>query len=173
MTDAYAILGLPRRFDLDPGEIERAYLERAAAHHPDVAPDDEDGGDRLAALNEARAVLADPERRADRLLALLGGPGKSDSRALPGGFLMDILETRERVEADRGDPARLAHWQSWADERRAEYIGVVAGLFASLGEPPEPDGLGAIREQLNAWRYIERLIEQLDPDYDPGISDFD
>ena len=29
-----------------------------------------------------------------------------------------------------------------------------------------------IRESLNAWRYIERLIEQLDPDYSPAEADF-
>jgi len=41
-----------------------------------------------------------------------------------------------------------------------------------VGDPPDPALLGEIRTQLNAWRYIERLIEQLDPQYDPNRADF-
>ncbi|MFU8828329.1 MAG: hypothetical protein ACNA8P_02740 [Phycisphaerales bacterium] len=34
------------------------------------------------------------------------------------------------------------------------------------------DERDAIRESLNAWRYIERLIEQLDPAYSAGVGEF-
>ena len=37
---------------------------------------------------------------------------------------------------------------------------------------PAPEALREVRTRLNAWRYIERLIEQLDPDYDPARADF-
>jgi hypothetical protein len=50
--------------------------------------------------------------------------------------------------------------------QRGEYEGRVARLFAQGAETVE------IRRELNAWRYIERLIEQLDPNYDPGRADF-
>jgi DnaJ-domain-containing protein 1 len=132
--------------------------------HPDLGG--EDGAQDSAALNDARATLADPERRANALLALLGGPTKEEDNALPDGFLMDMMEVREELEAahassDAGETARLG---AWADEQRADYIARVSGLFGQLGATPSRDELGAIRRQLNAWRYIERMLEQIDPD---------
>ena len=169
MDDPFAALDLPRRYALDPAELDRAYLERAAALHPDVSAGDDDAPRRAAELNHAKRTLEDPERRARALLALLGGPGKED-RSLPPGFLMEMMETREQIEAARGSPAERARWEAWAVDRRGEYEAEVAALF---GRHTEPGVLATIRTTLNAWRYIERLIEQLDPDYDPARADFE
>ena len=56
--DPYEVLGVER--DATVEAIHRSYRERARAAHPDLAGDD----DRMAALNEAWAVLRDPVRRA-------------------------------------------------------------------------------------------------------------
>lgn len=162
----FARLGLEPRFDLDGAAIDRAYARRAAALHPDLAdPERADDATRESALlNDARAALADPERRAIALLALLGGPAASDDRSLPEGFLMEMMDVRQRAEAECADPAGHARWQAWADQRRAERIDQVRALFAGLSDPPDPAALAEIRETLNAWRYVERMIEQLDPD---------
>jgi molecular chaperone HscB len=172
--DAFDILGIPARFDVDANAIQRAYLSRAAAVHPDAAGDTEDAGVRSAALNRAKAILDDPERRANVLLERLGGPGKSQDKSLPPGFLMSIMETREAIEEALAskDSAQRQKWEGWAQEQRAEYQGRVAKLFGSLGDSRDPGTLQAIRQELNAWRYIERLIEQLDPHYDPARRDF-
>ena len=37
--------------------------------------------------------------------------------------------------------------------------------------PVAGDRLSQVRRELNAWRYTERLIEQLDPGYEPGRAD--
>jgi hypothetical protein len=70
----YEVLGVPP--SADPATVRRAYLDLARQHHPD-----RHGGDaaRMRAVNEAWAVLSDPERRAryDRSLApapATGGP---------------------------------------------------------------------------------------------------
>ena len=174
-ADPFATLRVPRSFALEPAMLQRAYLRASAKSHPDMAGGIAESGSSAdsgnsAAINAARDLLADPERRAGVLLALLGGPGAGEDASLPDGFLMEILEVREEVESARGDPAATAEWESWADARRAEYIERVASMFESA----EGDGsvLCAIRQELNAWRYIERLIEQLDPDYDPARADF-
>jgi molecular chaperone HscB len=169
VDDPFALLGLPRRFELDPGDLDRAYLARAAALHPDLAAADDDAARRSAELNHAKRILESPERRARAMLGLLGGPGKED-RSLPPGFLREIMETREQIESARGRPAERARWEAWAVDRRGEYESQVAALFLKAGEPGV---LAAIRTTLNAWRYIERLIEQLDPDYDPARADFE
>jgi molecular chaperone HscB len=171
--DPFEILGLPARFDLDRAAVERAYLPRSAAMHPDLASDPE-APRRMAALNEARRVLEDPERRADALLRRLGGPSREQERGLPPGFLGGIMETRQEVEAavTSGDAAARRRWQQWAELERGRAIEEVAVLFAALGPSPDPAALRRVRVRLNAWRYIERLIEQLDPNYDPARADF-
>lgn len=182
MNDPFLVLGLERTFDLDESRIRRAYLARAAMMHPDTLEGalDGDADASSAALNEAKRTLEDPERRANALLVLLGGASAEGDRTLAPGFLMEVMELRERVEEalGSGDASARARVGREAGEAREAYIRRVGALFRGLGEL---DGVGgdergaalrAIRVELNAWRYIERLIEQLDPGYDPGRADF-
>jgi len=158
--DPFKLLGLEPRFDLDPAEIDRAFLARAAGAHPDLAGSDAS----MSSLNEARRILADPERRANALLTLLGGPRAEDCRDLPPAFLMEIMELRERIEGllAGGDESIRASVAREAQMRRDECVRAVSHAFASLDDPPAASALRDIRVQLNAWRYIERLIEQID-----------
>lgn len=59
--DYYATLGVPR--DATADDIKRAFRKLAREYHPDVskAPD---AAARMSEINEANAVLSDPERRA-------------------------------------------------------------------------------------------------------------
>ena len=166
MADAFDALGLEPQMDLSDETIRRAYLTRAAAAHPDAGGNETES----AALNDARGILADPEKRANELLARLGGPGPDD-KTLPGGFLMEILEVRERIEAAiaTGDPEQRALCEREAEDRRRTHRERVTDLFDQSGDA---ETLKAVRVELNAWRYAERLIEQLDPDYDPARADF-
>ena len=121
---------------MDGSALQRAYLSRAAAIHPDLAVGDEHAEVRSAVLNRAKAVLEDPERRANELLARLGGPGKSEDKSLPAGFLMSMMETREAIEealASKDAEARVK-WEAWAQEQRDEYKQRVGGLFGGIGE---------------------------------------
>ncbi|MEM9372012.1 MAG: hypothetical protein AAGA55_00070 [Planctomycetota bacterium] len=170
--DPFQALGVDRRFDLDAGEIEAAFLRRLTGAHPDVAG--EGASSAAADLNEARAALIDPERRASVLLSLLGGPDAARVRELPDGFLLGIMELRAEIEQDLegGDPDSRSRWERFAAARRGEHIQTVQELFDGLGDEPGSEALASLRVELNAWRYTERLIEQLDPGYDPGRADF-
>jgi curved DNA-binding protein CbpA len=170
VADAFDILGLPAEFDLSAERLGRAYLQRSASVHPDVGSDE--SARAMAELNEARRTLESPERRANALLARLGGPTKEKDRSLPVGFLAQMLETREEIEAAAGDASARAQWERWASGERARAVAEVKAMFTGLGSPPEAESLAAIRARLNAWRYVERLIEQLDPEYDPRRADF-
>lgn len=166
MDDPFALLGLPRRYDLDKHSLDRAYLARSAALHPDLAGDaDPDTLDHAAALNRARETLQDPERRAIALWKLLGGGSTStDDKALPPGFLMQVMEWREELEAAyaRRDAASLAEFERLAEQRRAEHQRAIAALFAQAQTAPASAALlQKIKLELNAWRYTERLLEQL------------
>lgn len=168
--DAFDVLGMPARFDLDRAALQQAYLARSAVAHPDAggAGDAEDDQAQAAArLNDAHATLLDPERRAGALLARLGGPSKEQDRTLPPGFLAGMMEVREELEAARaaGDAAGIARFEAWAEGERREWIKRVGAGFAAAGAGPGgPTGamLRELRAQLNAWRYIERMLENLD-----------
>lgn len=164
--DAFAIFGLPRSFDTDMRALQAAYLRRSAALHPDRLTDPLEQAEaqrQAAAINDARALLADDEARANLLLALAGGPAKEQDRSLPDGFLVDILEIRQEMEAAlAGDDAdERARIEQVARDRRGQHVHAVRGMFAALGEKPRAEALAAIRRELNAWRYIERMLEQL------------
>lgn len=64
--DYYKILGVPRGASLD--EIRKAFRKLARKYHPDVSKEP-DAENRMKEINEAYAVLSDPEKRAayDRL----------------------------------------------------------------------------------------------------------
>ncbi|MEX2183788.1 MAG: J domain-containing protein [Chloroflexota bacterium] len=65
--DYYAVLGVPRT--ASQAEIKKAFRKLARKHHPDANKDDAEAERRFKALNEANAVLSDPDKRAlyDRL----------------------------------------------------------------------------------------------------------
>ena len=97
------------RFALDAGELERAYLARSRAVHPDFhlagSSADLDASLELsAAVNEAYNTLRDPFSRAGHLLALEGGPSAAEHRDVPVSFLGEMLDLREQIETAHGNP---------------------------------------------------------------------
>lgn len=171
--DPFALLGLERRFEIDQRRLQAAYLARAAALHPDRFSDplaQAEAAERAAAVNDARAALSDPEARANVLLSLMGGPDKDVEKSLPDGFLIEIMETREAMaEALRGGDAEQGrHFQHWADEERTRRLETIGRLFDEAQGSADQARIAllrAIRVELNALRYIERMIEQLDPGF--------
>ncbi|MCX5691009.1 MAG: hypothetical protein NTV94_14690 [Planctomycetota bacterium] len=166
----FSILGLQPAFELDQAAVERAFLRQVARLHPDHAPDtsEDDQNAAVVALNAARDQLLDPERRAGILLGILGGPAPSQDKSLPQGFLLEMLEARQAMEEElAADPHNARpRWRLWALERRSGYCKVLAELFNRA--PGNASVLATIRCELNAWRYIERMIEQLDPAFSHG-----
>jgi DnaJ-class molecular chaperone len=59
--DYYATLGVPRT--ASEAEIKRAFRKLARKHHPDVNKQDTAAERRFKEVNEANAVLSDPEKR--------------------------------------------------------------------------------------------------------------
>lgn len=168
--DPFAVFALPRSFEIDRAALQRAWLAEASRWHPDRFADPvqrREAEGRSAEINRARVVLEDDEQRADALLALLGGPGRGEDKSLPEGFLMEVMEVREELQdaMASGDASRRAEVERWADEQRAAHRRRVADLFARAGGREDGATRAEIRRELNAWRYVERLIEQLDPDY--------
>jgi molecular chaperone HscB len=180
--DAFAVLGLPRRFDLAPADVQRAYLAKVTQAHPDAIGAEmleglDDAAGHTADLNRAKSVLESDESRANLLLGLLGGPTKEADKSLPEGFLMEVMDVREQVEAAlaSNDPSQRAKWKHWAMDQRRAYVTGAQAFFErmlSQTDAPSEQSRRELRRHLNAWRYIERMIEQLDETYNPSKADF-
>ena len=171
--DPFSRLGIEPAFDMDDSVIESRILRATARLHPDRATDPiqaEEWSRELAAVNEAGRMLLSRERRADALLRLLGGPAASDEKGLPEGFLEQMLATRMELEeaVAAGDQQGVSALETWAREEREHHHRRVADLFNACREDVDPSILVNIRLELNRWRYIERMIEQLHPA--PGSS---
>jgi DnaJ-class molecular chaperone len=78
--DYYKILGVPRT--ATDKEIKAAYRKLARKHHPDVNKGDARAEARFKEINEANAVLSDPEKR--RRYDALGPDWESYARRAPG-----------------------------------------------------------------------------------------
>lgn len=170
-TNPYQILGLSPSFSISPADIQRAYLARLSAAHPDITASPTTDSLDPATLNTARDTLLDDESRANLILDLIAGPPPSN-HTLPDGYLMEMMELRTQIEEElQENPAEARpRWQSWADDRAKETVTEITALFNSLDAAQSDNAEDIklqIRTHLNAWRYTNRLIEQLDPTYDP------
>ena len=177
MDDPFKLLGLPARFDLDDADIESASVRLCAQLHPDriTGTDAEETVRKAAMANQAAATLMDPESRANILLRLHGGAAPDEDKSLPDGFLVEMMTMRQDMEQalqEPGDAART-RLQDEAAHRRHELIVELTSLFKAIegvhGDAPR-EVLDQIRMTLNVLRYVERMIEQLDPDY-TGLGD--
>src|SRR5262245_34105471 len=99
--DHFATLGLAPRFELDPAELERSYLERSREVHPDrFAAARVAALQRSMAVNEAYKILKRPVKRAEHLLGRHGVTIGGNERLDPA-FLAEILELREELAEAR------------------------------------------------------------------------
>lgn len=166
MMDHFERLGLPRRFAIDPADLEREYLARSRALHPDYhqlssAADRAASVALSAALNEAYTVLRDPFRRADYILGLLGGPSAAEQNDMPPEFLEEMLELRmEIAELQPGTP-RASELETQLAARRDALLDRVGSILDQPETPGNRERLVEARRLLNAARYLGNLLRDL------------
>jgi molecular chaperone HscB len=174
MTNPFQALSLPASFDVDLSLAHQRYIAASAANHPDRFTDpldQADAAERSALINDAYRTIKDPASRAEALLALLGGPAKESDKSLPPDLLMEMMEAREGLDEakDTGDQSQINKWRDWATQRHAVHLSRIAELFGQLQPPGQPQDatqpasqatLKAVRVELNALRYFERMIQE-------------
>lgn len=167
VNDPFSLLDVPLRYELDRADLDRRMRRAAARLHPDRTRDPiaaEENATRLAEMHAAADLLRDDLKRADRLIDLWGGPDASGEQGLPDGFLESMLDVRMELESalQAGDEQGIERLEAWATSEWSDRRQAVAALL--VGDRPVPeDDRRAARRELNRWRYIQRMLEQLHP----------
>jgi molecular chaperone HscB len=126
LDDAFARLGLARRFDIDPIALDRQYAGFSARLAADRfaargAEEQAHAARHREALDQARAELADPWRRAVHLLALSGHP-------VPGAAPPDLSPAASAARAIRAEAARAEEVEPVIDAASARAEDLMAEL---------------------------------------------
>jgi len=114
--DYYGTLGVPR--DADADQIKKAYRRLARKYHPDVSKEP-NAELRMKQINEANAVLSDPEKRA-AYDALGSGHAAGEEFRPPPGW----------------DAGFEFSGRGFSDAEAADFSDFFAELFGRMGVPP-------------------------------------
>lgn len=153
MADYYELLEIQR--DADSKTIKTSYRKLALAYHPDRNPGDQAAEEKFKAINEAYAVLSDPEKRSryDRYGSVDEGiPMGSDifdifASVFGGGMSgMGGMGARTRGRGFAGEDLEVELSVTLEQARAGETVAVNVQRFATCshceGERAEPGSNG-------------------------------
>lgn len=162
-ADHFALLGIPRTFDIDAAALRRRYLELAREVHPDRVSDDQSAALSVSAtarLNEAVEMLSSPLRRAEYLLHLAGGASAAEDKTVATDVLAATLMLREELDEARADND-AATVTALLDSIRQEFetrLEQVAALAREL--PADETHRTHLRHALNALKYYDKMLNE-------------
>ena len=150
----FDVLGLPMQFALDAKEIDRAWLMKSRAFHPDRFVGKPDRERRLAAehtvaLNDAKRAIEDPF---DRAVWLVRHSGVNEA-SLDQRLLVSLMEARER--ADEGDKDAVVN------ESTARFRVLAAELATLMVSLDDKAALTKAARALAEMKTLARLVADL------------
>jgi molecular chaperone HscB len=180
--DYFAFLGVPRKLNLDVGDLEQRFRALSRQFHPDyfynATPAERRASlERSSYLNDAYRTLRQPIPRLEYLLSLEGMDRRRTERSeaaepdnkVPPALLEEVFALNEELDAVRelrseGAPpeqwkARLQAAREPIERKRAEHEQQLEELFAKWDAAVDRDGAHDERRQvLLALR--ERMLER-------------
>ena len=160
-SDDFELFGLPRRFQLERGDLDARRRALQAEVHPDRFASSDASARRgamqwAARVNEAYARLKNPLQRAAYLCELNGVViNAEDNTAMPSDFLMQQMEWRESLDDARGRSAVGALLATLESHRAAAY----RRLQTELDESRDFD---AAAREVRALMFVERFAADVD-----------
>ncbi|MED5241498.1 MAG: Fe-S protein assembly co-chaperone HscB [SAR324 cluster bacterium] len=167
--DFFEVLGFPVSFEIKSEELELRYQDLSLELHPDFygsASEEEKllSETATAILNSAYKTLREPTLRADYILHLLAEKQKLDERSLPEGFLAKMFFLQETLDEllDSGNAVKLSGMRKDLQKKKRDIEADFAPLFRKYENNPEDTVIPQqLQTQLNAERYLRRLIERI------------
>ncbi|MDX1506510.1 MAG: Fe-S protein assembly co-chaperone HscB [Spongiibacter sp.] len=157
--DHFALLGLPRQFDLDQGALTAAYRELQRSVHPDRYAGKSERERRIAVqkssqINEAYDTLKSLTRRAAYLLKLSGhSVDGSNTSFTDSNFLMQQITLREELAELEGasDP------EAALDAFYRDVDGAIAEHTAAFQRGFEDGDYAAAKDEYAKLQFLEKL----------------
>lgn len=157
----FELLGLPPRFDLAPGDIERRYREVQRVVHPDRHAGEGKGARRAAlasavSVSDAYRTLRDDVLRAEALLSVLGHPADLATAKASPELLMEMMDLRETLQDARvaGDRRRVEGLHSRVLAARDTTLAALTSAFVSRD-------LESAVILVSRVRYYQRFLDEL------------
>ena len=157
--DDFALMGLPRRFALEPSLLDERRRQLQAQVHPDRHVADGAAAQRVAMqwavrVNEAYQRLKQPLTRAAYLCELNGHPVRAeDNTAMPAAFLEQQMAWREALDASH-DASSLATLAREVDLHLQSRLDRLATLLDAAGFQPD---WGAAVAEVRALLFVRRF----------------
>jgi len=164
MRDAFDVLGVAPRFDIDYAELDRLQCQLLADLHPNRILETDAQGEtgvlfaRQGEINEACRQLRDPLIRAEMLLQRRNEPFSGLRSSM---LLSRIFEQREAIERaiTQGDSTKLSEFVGAALCRQAELVGILEVYF-STNPAPEVQQQPSIASVLEELRYLDKMVKR-------------
>jgi molecular chaperone HscB len=184
-VDHFRVLGLDRRLQLDPGDLQRRVHQLNRRFHPDYfrlrsAEEQATSLDNTAAVNAAYRVLRDPAGRVEYLFELEDvAPGAARPPADLFAEIMEIQEARQDLAtAGAGEApalrARLEEARVELRARRTRAEAELASLFPrwdAAGHDERRTLLVAMRDILATRAYLRTVLRDLAATLRDGDAD--
>ena len=167
--DHFEVMGLPHCFEIDSVELENRYQRLTLEMHPDffgAAPEKQKllSEKSSVMLNAAYRYLREPASRARYLLSLLAREKNLQTDELPEGFLKEMFTLQESLDEmlESCDQSDLFKMNEDLQNRYASIESNYAALFKKFETSPEnTEILQQLQTQLNAERYLRRLLDRI------------
>jgi len=184
-ADYFSFLGLPRKLQIDPAQLDERFRELSRKFHPDFhhnAPAAERRAslERSSYLNDAYRTLKDPISRLQYLLQQEGlaasGPAEA-TKQVPPALLEEVFALNEELDEIRdlrasGAPpeqwqARLERARQPIEKKRAEHGAKLQELAAQWDAGGGADVLKALRDRFLERSYIHNLLAGIERELNP------
>lgn len=171
-VDHFTMLQLPRTYDLDGAQIEKAFFEQSRKVHPDAVGSRNptqlpDALTLSSRVNEAYRVISDPVTRADYLLEVSGGPSCRQDKSVSQELLMEVLELRETIEQADASPGHgtlpdeLVAVRDRANQLRSDTVSQIDTLARLLPDDMDDGDRNRLRQLLNAVSYLDNILARV------------
>jgi molecular chaperone HscB len=173
VSDHFELFGIPRRYALDPKELQQSYRNLMAKYHPDRrnqqsmghhGNDDDDGDMDASQITNAYQILREPHTRATYLLELLGHPIEETANTaslIRPEFLLQVMEWRETIDSldpSSGDHDDMEVLEDLLSQTKDEIQGVMSQLDEAF-QKQDLNRAMQLSAQLQYWHRIEETIQ--------------